>query len=172
MTYHTRHFLTLSLSVAFINYAAMAVEAATNTGSGSTGGYSGNTTATTGSTSGSVGVTGSVAGNSGTASTNSSMQTNSSNWSSENDYWRSQYPSRPYYKSGTNYSMYEPAYQFGVNTYNQNSSTRYSDLDQARLKADWERARGTSTLSWEQAQPAMRDAYDRLYNSHNTSASR
>lgn len=88
------------------------------------------------------------------------------NWNTENTYWRSNYPSRPYYNKSRNYSVYEPAYRYGVDLYNKNTDKSYEDLNQAQLRTDWEQMRGKSTLTWEQAQDAVRDSYNRAYQSN------
>lgn len=86
-------------------------------------------------------------------------------WTQENEYWRNEYISRPYYKSDTSYSIYEPAYQFGFDNYLQYGGKPYDSLDANQLKSQWERSHGTSSLSWEQARPAVRDAYEHMLNS-------
>ena len=133
---------------ATINGANSTTNTANNNGAVSTSG----TTATTPNASGSAAVT------------TATPSTSTHNWDSENQYWRNEYSSRPYYNSTTNYSTYQPAYQFGVNSYNQNTGKPYSDLDQAQLRKQWESSRGNSNLTWDQAQPAIRDSYERLYN--------
>jgi hypothetical protein len=90
-------------------------------------------------------------------------------WGTESAYWRNHYSSRPYYNKNMTYSTYEPAYRFGLYNYNQNNGKRYEDLDMAQLKSDWERMRGNSKLTWEQAQPAVQDAYNRIYENNNKS---
>jgi hypothetical protein len=60
--------------------------------------------------------------------------------------------------------MYEPAYQLGVNTFSQTGGKPFSSLDLNQLKNEWNQQRGNSTLTWEQAEPAVRDAYDRVSN--------
>jgi len=89
------------------------------------------------------------------------------NWTREGQYWREHYATMPYYNSTIPYSMYEPAYQYGMNMYNQYNGRRWEDLDQDRLRAEWERAHGNSTLTWDQAQNAAHDAYMRMYNQQN-----
>jgi len=97
---------------------------------------------------------------------------NSTNWNTENTYWRNHYSSRPYYSNSTGYSTYEPAYQYGVTMYNQNNGRPYSDLNQTQLNSGWAQARGTSNLTWSQAQAATQDAYNRLYTqNHNANLS-
>lgn len=90
-----------------------------------------------------------------------------SDWNAQNKYWRQEYSSRPYYKSTQKYSMYEPAYRYGVDMYNQHPDTPYSQLSQSDLEQGWSQARGESKLSWNQAQAATRDAYTHAYNNSN-----
>lgn len=94
-----------------------------------------------------------------------------SGWSAQNKYWRSNYPSRSYYSSSRNYSMYEPAYRYGVDLYNRNPNMSYDQLDQALVSNGWNEARGTSNLDWNDAQMATKDAYTRMYNNHNSTSS-
>lgn len=63
-----------------------------------------------------------------------------------------------------NMNTSDPAVRFGTTLYNQYTGRPYIDLDQEQLRAQWEQARGSSTLSWDQAQPTARDTYLHLYN--------
>lgn len=83
-------------------------------------------------------------------------------WESENKYWRSTYPTRAYYSSAKEYSVYEPAYRYGVDIYNRNPDKPYTALNQSELRGKWDSFRGNSTLSWEDAEPATRDAYEHM----------
>ena len=85
-------------------------------------------------------------------------------WDQQNTYWREQYPNRPYVmrKEG-NYSEYEPAFKYGFEAYRHNPVHRYEDLDQVKMREGWEASRGNSPLNWDEAQPAARDAYNRMY---------
>ncbi len=83
-------------------------------------------------------------------------------WESENKYWRSTYPTRSYYSSSKDYTIYEPAYRYGVDLYNRTPHTRYQDLDQIELRNRWSRFRGESSLSWDDAEAATRDAYEHM----------
>lgn len=84
-------------------------------------------------------------------------------WASQDTYWQKTYPSRPYYTTQRTYENYQPAYRYGGDIYSKNPGVSYDKLDQAQLRRDWDNARGTSTLTWEDANPATRDAYTRLY---------
>ncbi len=90
--------------------------------------------------------------------------TTTTTWNTERTYWQENYPTRTYYTTTRNYTTYEPAYKYGVTLYDQYGNRAYTELDQEQLRRGWEQARGTSTLTWEEAQYATRDAYGRLYD--------
>jgi len=102
------------------------------------------------------------------ASSSTSLSTSpmNTNWDTESAYWQNNYFSRPYYNSGLDYSAYEPAYHYGMDAYTKYNGKSYNDLDQAQLKRDWENEKGNSNLSWDQAQSAFRDSYNRLSKNH------
>ena len=79
----------------------------------------------------------------------------------EDAYWRDNYAGRDYVEAGTSYDEYSPAYRYGVDAY-----SRYPDCNFTMLKRNWGRdwgtARGRSSLEWERAKHASRDAWQRL----------
>jgi len=75
-------------------------------------------------------------------------------------YWRDNYASRPYV-SGGSFDDYGPAYRHGVAGYSAYPGKRFEDVDD-ELAREWATTRGGSTLSWEDARPASRDAWQRL----------
>ena len=81
------------------------------------------------------------------------------NPTAEEAYWRDNYTREPYYEKGREWDEYAPAYRLGVT-----SRTRYQDWDSAepQLASEWETTRGGSSLSWPQAQPATRAAWNRV----------
>jgi hypothetical protein len=91
-------------------------------------------------------------------------------WDSENTYWRENYSMRPYYSQDRNYSIYEPAYRYGVDAYHRNNGRSYSEIDQEQMRKGWEQARGDSTLDWNDAQNATRDAYTRMQENSKSAA--
>ncbi len=100
----------------------------------------------------------------GSTSGNSAIGSNArANWGTENTYWQDHYSSAPYYSNSRNYSIYAPAYQYGVDLYNKNPGVPYSSLNQEQLNSGWSNARNQSQLDWSDAQLATRDAYNRLY---------
>lgn len=141
-------FLLMTIFAA-LSAAAPALAAGT---SGTTSGTSTNTTGNR-----SVGTTGTGA---------------TTTWNTQNEYWRSNYSTRPYYNRSMDYTMYEPAYRYGTELYSQNSGRPYTELETERLRTGWDNARGTSSLSWNEAQLATQDAYNRMYemNRSNTTS--
>lgn len=84
-------------------------------------------------------------------------------WEVEKKYWQENYSSRPYSRD-MDYTSYEPAYRYGIETYNRNPGKKYDELSDADLRAGWERFKDKSSLTWERAKEAVRDAYDRVAN--------
>jgi hypothetical protein len=127
-------------------------------------------------TPGSAGMSGAGTGSSGTSSSigltaagNANINGDTS-WNSQNTYWRNTYSSRPYYSSSRDYSLYEPAYRYGVDLYNRNMCKPYESLSANQLNSGWGQARGTSSLNWNDAQVATRDAYNRMYQNCSSAA--
>ena len=80
----------------------------------------------------------------------------------EDLFWREAYSTRPYVTAGAKYETYQPAYTYGIESYSSNPQTSFDKIEPS-LAQDWNNRRGTSTLEWNDAKPAARDAYDRLY---------
>ncbi len=78
----------------------------------------------------------------------------------EDTYWRDNYASRPYV-SGASYDEFGPAYRYGVDSYSKYQGRSFDEVD-ANLSRDWGSTRGKSSLDWERARPAARDAWQRL----------
>jgi hypothetical protein len=91
----------------------------------------------------------------------------------EAEYWRNEYSKRPYAKSTANYDTdYQPAYLYGVNARNQYGQRRWDDALETDLQRDWDATKGTSSLAWNDAKSAVRDAWDRTdrtYSAYNAS---
>ena len=79
----------------------------------------------------------------------------------EDNYWRDEYANRPYYEASVPYDTYAPAYRHGWE-----SRDRYRDRDfdaaEADLRSDWEKSKYNSSLKWEKAKLATRDAWHRV----------
>ena len=76
-------------------------------------------------------------------------------------YWRENYKTRPYANNAAGFDEYEPAYEYGVAAYTKYPGRNFDDVD-SELSRDWNDSRGKSTLEWERARLASRDAWDRL----------
>lgn len=81
----------------------------------------------------------------------------------EDTYWRDNHGTRPYANKDLGYDHYQPAYRAGVESYNRNPSRSFDDIE-PELGREWSRARGNSSLEWEHARPAARDAWQRVSN--------
>src|SRR5262245_62122664 len=79
----------------------------------------------------------------------------------EDEYWSTNYASRPYVTSGTNYDVYRPAYRFGWESYPRYRGRAFDDAEDD-LRRDWDDYKGDSKLSWESAKGAVRDAWHRV----------
>ena len=79
----------------------------------------------------------------------------------EEAYWRETYTSRPYVTKGSTFDDYGPAYRYGVDAYSKYPKRSFDDIE-SDLDRDWQRAKGKSTLAWENAKHAARDSFQRV----------
>jgi len=82
------------------------------------------------------------------------------NPAAEDSYWRLAYVNTPYYIAGRTYDDYAPAYRLGYGGW-----YRYGgmyDDSEPRLANEWEAIKGTSRLTWAEAEHASRAAWDRV----------
>ncbi len=84
------------------------------------------------------------------------------NPTTEDAYWSDNYKTRPYITSSEDYETYRPAYRYGVDSYSTYEGRAFDEIE-PQLKTRWDTVRGTSSLDWDRARPAARDAYERLY---------
>jgi uncharacterized protein (TIGR02284 family) len=82
------------------------------------------------------------------------------NPTAEESFWRDNYTREPYYRKGSSFDDYAPAYRLGFTGPDRYKSSW--DIVEPKLASDWETARGGSSLSWPEAQPASRAAWDRV----------
>lgn len=81
----------------------------------------------------------------------------------EDTYWRETHNKRPYYKSGTDYSHYQPAYRYGwENAARPNYMGRSFDEVEPDLKTNWNTYRGDHKADWHDVRDASRDAFERV----------
>ena len=81
---------------------------------------------------------------------------------SEAEYWREAWSREPYHETGRSFEDYTTAYELGWVGCN-----RYGgvfDVAERVLANDWPVRKGISTLSWDEARPAVRAAWQRAEN--------
>lgn len=78
-------------------------------------------------------------------------------------HWQQSYSSAPYYSDRYNWNDYQPAYQYGYDTYGRYQGRRFEDAE-ADLERDWERTRAESNsrLAWNDARHAVRDGWHHI----------
>ena len=78
----------------------------------------------------------------------------------EDAYWRDNHFNRPY-ASGSNYDEYRPAYGYGVDAFTRYPDRTFDDVE-PELQSGWNKKRGNSSLDWDSAKHATRDAWQRV----------
>jgi len=81
----------------------------------------------------------------------------------EETYWADNYASRPYVTPGSSYDEYAPAYRHGFDAYSRYPDRTFDEIE-PELGRDWTAKRGRSSLEWERAKQASRDAWERVSN--------
>ena len=79
----------------------------------------------------------------------------------EDAYWRENHRTRPYVGKDRTYDDYGPAYMYGVDNYSRYPGKTFDQVE-PDLSRDWQRAKGKSSLAWEDAKHATRDSWQRL----------
>jgi hypothetical protein len=79
----------------------------------------------------------------------------------EEAYWRENYTARPYVGDKESFDDYGPAYMYGVDNYARYEGREFEEVE-PELARDWQRAKGRSSLTWDRAQHATRDSWQRL----------
>jgi len=79
----------------------------------------------------------------------------------EDAYWRDNYISRPYAGPGSSYDDFGPAYAYGVNSYSSYAGRDWDDVE-PELSSRWPSTRGSSSLDWDRAKHATKDAWNRV----------
>lgn len=81
----------------------------------------------------------------------------------EGAYWREAYRTSSYYQEDMDYERdYRIAYQLGYDARVQYPETTHFNEIEDKLHLDWERSKGDSRLTWEEAKIAASDAWKRL----------
>jgi uncharacterized protein YcfJ len=119
------------------------------------------TGAAIGSVAGPVGtVVGAVAGGAVGAKAGDSIA-EAVNPTEYNAYFETNYKSEPYYSSGRDWSDYQPAYQYGYDTYGQYRGQKFEDVEPS-LERDWDTSRARSRLAWNEAREGGGEGWHHL----------
>lgn len=79
----------------------------------------------------------------------------------EEEYWKENYRTRPYFREGSDYSEYGPAYRYGWETAARDDfRNRSFEEIESDLQRDWDADR-TRPRPWSEIREATRDAYNR-----------
>jgi hypothetical protein len=79
----------------------------------------------------------------------------------EDAYWRTNFSGRPYVERGSSYDDYGPAYGFGVDAFSRYPGRSFDEIE-PDLSQRWATGSGASTLRWNGARDAARDAWNRV----------
>ena len=79
----------------------------------------------------------------------------------EDNYWKGNYSKQKYVEPNSSYDSYRPAYRTGYEGYTRYPGKRFEDVE-SDLQRDYERSKGNSSLAWEKAKYATRDAWNRV----------
>lgn len=73
-------------------------------------------------------------------------------------WWEENYASRPYVIAGMDFTHYEPAYRSGIDAARARNGKEFADLA-ASIENNWNLSRGDSQMEWNEARPAVEDAF-------------
>jgi hypothetical protein len=79
----------------------------------------------------------------------------------EEAYWRENHSSRPYVTGEATFNEYRPAYSYGVDAHRRYEGQSFEQAE-PELMRDWDRVKGMSSLTWENAKHAVRDSWQRV----------
>lgn len=79
-------------------------------------------------------------------------------------YWREHFAERPYAREGARYEDYEPAYRFAIREYLATDHARSWEEMKSQLATHWHQGPNAKRWRWDEAEPAVRDAWLRMYH--------
>ena len=79
----------------------------------------------------------------------------------EEAYWRENSSNRPYVTGGATFNEYRPAYSYGVDAHRRFEGRSFEQVE-PELMREWDRVKGMSSLTWENAKHAVRDSWQRV----------
>lgn len=75
-------------------------------------------------------------------------------------HFSSRFESAPYRQADDSFDDYQPAYRYGTQGRTRYGERDWDDSMENEMRDGWEKAKGTSRLTWERAKAAVRDAFD------------
>lgn len=88
-------------------------------------------------------------------------------WDAEDTYWRTNYRTRPYASSGSDYETYRPGYRYGYEAARKYHGRDWNDVE-SDLSRGWNTFEHRANSTWEQVKAAVKDAWDRVTNTRTT----
>jgi hypothetical protein len=79
----------------------------------------------------------------------------------EDNYWRTNYSKQKYVEPNTDYTLYQPAYRLGYESWGRYPGKRYEEVE-LDLQREYEKSPSKASLSWDKAKYATRDAWHRV----------
>ncbi len=76
-------------------------------------------------------------------------------------HFETNYRTAPYYSAGREWSDYQPAYQYGYDTYGQYRGQSFDDVE-SQLERNWDSTRANSRLAWTEARGAVKDGWHHI----------
>ena len=77
------------------------------------------------------------------------------------EHFQREYKNSPHYSAERDWNDYEPAYQYGYQTYGEYRGKRFEDAE-PELQRNWDRTRANSRLEWNDAKHAVRDGWHHI----------
>jgi len=78
----------------------------------------------------------------------------------EDNWLRDNFSSRPYVKKNENFDKYTPAYRYGGAAEARYQGKPFNEIE-PELRADYDKSPAAQSLHWNEARPAIDDAYNR-----------
>jgi len=84
-------------------------------------------------------------------------------WETEDNYWEENFSSRPYALGPDYYDQFRPAFRYGFESARDNLGRSWDDAE-PDLREGWDRYRNQSGTpsAWDEIKGAVRDAWDRV----------
>lgn len=79
----------------------------------------------------------------------------------EDAYWKTNYSKQEYVERDAPYTTYQPAFRTGYEGRSRYPGKKFEEVE-TYLQRDYDKSKGNSTLNWDKAKNASRDAWNRV----------